>query len=64
MSQTDDIERAIELIKEGLCTEDGGHHKQWYLEQIAEALGYDLQDLRREIMSERTEEAWEPGIAP
>lgn len=30
-----------DLIIGGLCT-DGGHHKQWYLEQIAKALGIEL----------------------
>jgi len=33
------------LALSGLLT-DGGHHKQWYLEEILKALGYDLKDLR------------------
>lgn len=47
-----------ELIFNGLCT-DGAHHKQWYLEQIAEHLGYDP-------TSEEDYEEYlpEPGIAP
>ncbi len=32
-------------------TQDGGHHKQWYLEELATHLGIDLPD-------------HEPGIAP
>jgi len=35
------IIRVKNLIDEGLCT-DGGHHKQWYLEQIAEELGLEV----------------------
>lgn len=38
------------LTYEGLHT-DGGHHKQWYLYQIAELLGIDLSDA-------------DPGVAP
>lgn len=34
-----------QLIVEGLCI-DGAHHKQWYLEQIAEVIGIDLSDIR------------------
>jgi hypothetical protein len=30
--------RVQQLINDGLCT-DGGHHKQWYLEEIAKELG-------------------------
>jgi hypothetical protein len=48
-----DEERAIlfELVKSGLWI-DGGHHKQWYLEQIA--LQFELP-----ISGDH-----EPGIAP
>lgn len=45
----------VDLVKEGLET-DGGHHKQWYLEQIALALGVDS------IWIEEHE--GEKGIAP
>ena len=34
-------ETVRDLIIGGLCT-DGAHHKQWYLEQIANVLGIDL----------------------
>ena len=32
------IRQIKELVEEGLWM-DGGHHKQWYLEQIADILG-------------------------
>ena len=41
-----------ELILDGLLT-DGGHHKQWYLEEIAKALDIDLSN-----------EEYEEGVAP
>jgi len=44
------------LIIGGL-TIDGGHHKQWYIEQIAECLGIDIEKLKDEC-------EWEEGIAP
>lgn len=31
------------LLREAVTT-DGGHHKQWYLERIAEELGVELPD--------------------
>lgn len=45
-----------EFILDGLST-DGGHHKQWYLEQILIKLGFDLKALKKEL-------DWEEGIAP
>lgn len=39
-----------DLIREAICT-DGGHHKQWYLEKIAQLLKIELPD-------------HDPGIAP
>ena len=41
-----DIEKAKELATNGLQT-DGGHHKQWYLEEILKALDVDLEELRK-----------------
>ena len=43
------IIRVQKLLGEGLCT-DGGHHKQWYLEQIAKELGLEVPgtDVREE----------------
>lgn len=55
-------EEIRDLILAGLNT-DGGHHKQWYLEQIGEKLGIDVADLRREAM-DKYGYTWDPGIAP
>ena len=41
------IESIEILIVEGLQT-DGGHHKQWYLEKIAQELEIDLNDIEHE----------------
>ena len=47
---------------------DGGHHKQWYLEQILVALGYDLEQVKRELWDEIPAYddgyKWEEGIPP
>ena len=50
MDKTD----AKDLILRGLRT-DGAHHKQWYLERLADLLGLDLDPLR---------DGFEEGIAP
>jgi hypothetical protein len=50
-----------ELCTDGLLT-DGGHHKQWYLEQILETIGVDLTDLRTQLVDKGY--AWEPGVEP
>ncbi len=49
-----------DLIIDGLCT-DGSHHKQWYLQQILKALGFDEKKLKEE---EYKDYDWEDGIAP
>ena len=49
-------DKAKRLVLEALYT-DGGHHKQWYLEEIGKALGID-------IKSEYEKIKWEEGIAP
>ena len=48
-----DVGRMEMLTGEGLRT-DGGHHKQWYLEEIAKKLGIDIEKLTY----------FEKGIAP
>ena len=57
--------RKLELVRklaaEGLCF-DGGHHKQWYLEEILKALGVDLDAMRDEELEKGYD--WEPGIPP
>ncbi len=50
-----EVEYLDDLILEGLSI-DGGHHKQWYLEQILLRMGYEESDLR-DLGHER-------GIAP
>lgn len=44
-------EKIKELCIAGLQT-DGGHHKQWYLEEILKACGYNLRKLSIEICTE------------
>lgn len=56
------VEEIRSLIVESLYT-DGGHHKQWYLERIAEKLGIDMPELRREC-ADKYGYPWESGIAP
>ncbi len=50
------IEKAKNLVLEALYT-DGGHHKQWYLEEIGKVLGID-------IKSEYEKTEWEQGKEP
>jgi len=58
----DDIRDAIyDLCVDGLLT-DGGHHKQWYLEEILKTLGYDLDEIRQDLLKHDYD--WENGIAP
>ena len=49
------IETAANLAIDGLYI-DGSHHKQYYLEQILDALNYNLLSVRD------SEGEWEPGI--
>ncbi len=53
-------EKVRQLAISGLLT-DGGHHKQWFLERILEALGYDLAQIYDELQHDYD---WEEGIAP
>ena len=48
------IENITKLAWDGLHT-DGAHHKQWYLEQIAAALG---------LLDGQGPPDWTPGIIP
>ena len=52
---------AYALCIEGLLT-DGAHHKQWFLEKIAETLGGDLNVVRKFLHANDYE--WESGTAP
>ena len=49
-------EKAKNLVLEALY-HDGGHHKQWYLEEIGKALGIN-------IKSEYEKNEWEQGKEP
>ena len=60
MDDYDKIKLKI-LLVDGLII-DGGHHKQWFLEEALKLLGYDLVKLRKE-MNERDYD-WEDGIPP
>jgi len=46
-----------ELCIKGLCT-DGGHHKQWYLEQILDKVAHT------KIEKLKEENHWDEGIPP
>ncbi len=54
-------EKVKELCIDGLL-EDGAHHKQWYLERILEAAGFDLREICHECAAKGY--IWEGGIAP
>ena len=55
----DSIKKEIlELCIYGLKT-DGGHHKQWFLEEIIKKLDYDIIEISREILEEEAEETGE-----
>jgi len=54
-------ETVKDLIINALET-DGAHHKQWYLERILEALGFDLKTVKEE--ENKNDYDWEEGIAP
>ena len=59
----EDVElEVMELAIEGLFT-DGGHHKQWFLEQILRSVDCDLNLLEQEYLY-NDEESWDKGIAP
>lgn len=56
-----------DMCVDGLCT-DGGHHKQWFLEQILLRLGFDIKQLKKEAWDEIEDPddgySWKDGIAP
>jgi len=58
-----DIEKAVNYILDGL-TIDGGHHKQWYLEQaLCELKGKDWVEANNKFDEDgETYDAWEEGI--
>lgn len=56
-----DKNEIYELCVNGLLT-DGGHHKQWFLEEILKKSGYDLKILRERLSAKGY--SWEAGIPP
>lgn len=64
---TEKEERALALAVDGIFT-DGGHHKQWYLDQIVRVITGD--NYEQYVATEKDGEdgpetyLWEEGIAP
>lgn len=54
-------EKVAQLAVYGLLT-DGGHHKQWFLQEILAALG-ERPDKIRGVLQEQDYD-WEDGIPP
>ena len=54
-------EEVKELCISGLLT-DGAHHKQWFLEQILEKMGYNIIIVRATLKLDGYD--WESGIPP
>jgi hypothetical protein len=57
----DGPEKAALLAVNGLMT-DGGHHKQWFLARILEALGVSVPDVRESLNAMGYD--FDDGIAP
>ncbi|KKL78792.1 hypothetical protein LCGC14_2021330 [marine sediment metagenome] len=55
MSKKRKLAEIMELAKDGLFT-DGGHHKQWFLEEIFKLAGGEI--------DEEMQQEFEEGIAP
>ena len=55
------FERAISMGVSGLLT-DGGHHKQWIIEEMLKLLGVDLETLREILQKDNYD--WDDGIDP
>jgi len=55
------VTKIIELCFEGLH-EDGGHHKQWYLEEILKLI--TSTQIYENLKSDEKYGEWEPGVAP
>jgi hypothetical protein len=47
----------VEHLLRVALNNDGSHHKQWYLERLAEELGFDVEELMVGLH-------YTPGIAP
>lgn len=55
-SDSDKLTKIISLCTDALQT-DGSHHKQWYIEQIMETAGFNIELWRNQI-------GWEAGVPP
>ena len=56
-----DIDKAIIMATNGLCT-DGGMHKQWCLQRVIELLGGDLTKIQCELQAQGYD--FDEGVAP
>lgn len=65
LEQPAGTEKAKELMIRALINTEA-HHKQWYIERALEALGVDLEELRKEAGEDDGNEAypWPEAIAP
>lgn len=59
----DQTNKIILLLMEGLYT-DGGHHKQWYLDQVLKELIPDQYEKIYNDVVKHDGEGWDKGIAP
>ena len=55
--------KAIALAEHGLFY-DGGHYKQWFLEQVLLALGIDVDALDAKWIQDEEYGSFERGISP
>lgn len=64
MNSNERIDRAVDLAEQyGMI--DGGHHKQWVIDQMIRALlGDAYKDWVDEMNSDEGYEPWNTGIAP
>lgn len=58
------VAEALDLAMSGMAT-DGGHHKQWYLDQIVRALTRELyESCVQDFEHKFGPRSWDEGIAP
>ena len=63
MIPDDKQQEIIELVKDGMYM-DGGHHKQWYLEEVLKLCGVDVEKLYEEASEDEEDGGWDRGIPP
>lgn len=59
----EDVANTVSLLIEGTFT-DGGHHKQWYLDQAVRMLAKNDYDKLRADVKKKYGYTWDKGIAP